>query len=83
MIENMRWFKEGREACRQFDMRCLVEGFDEDYIPECPWPIYSPEGIAWLRGWNSETEKLVRPGNSGNLFRATDEEMLEFELNEK
>lgn len=53
----MNWFEEGKEAAHDH-LRYLRSLDDEemdapDSAPECPWPIYAPEGAAWIRGWNA------------------------------
>ena len=70
MNEINRWFKEGKWAAIQHEIDC--ESGMEEFFPECPWPIYSPEGSAWLRGWNSAVPDSrylrARPQNRGWLF---------------
>lgn len=73
MSENKNWFEEGRQAALK-DLHHVVFGefdADDDY-QECPWPIHTPEGGAWIQGWNSvamdnREELLLRPNHSPSL----------------
>lgn len=73
----MDWFKEGVEAANRFD---LNHSYHTKSIPrpECPWPIYTPEGIQWMRGWNS-VYLLTRDSDS----EIEDEEVLHMRPSEE
>lgn len=73
-METTNWFEVGKDAAEN-DLSRLVNN-EKSEITECPWPIYSPEGVEWLRGWNSvsrnDAELMDRPDNHGNLFVASE-----------
>lgn len=68
----MNWFEEGKEMAVMYVSELSINEHADQ--PECPWPIYAPEGIEWMRGWNSiaQNEAILgmRPQNHGNLFIA-------------
>lgn len=75
-MKKIDWPEEGKDAAISHLHEVetvVVEEFPDE--PECPWPIYSPEGIQWLQGWNSiavnwSDQLATRPPNHGNLFLA-------------
>lgn len=69
------WFEIGKDAA--ISHLSEIENAHEEpcpTVPECLWPIYSPEGVEWLRGWSSvavdDPEMAERPEGHGNLFVA-------------
>lgn len=81
----MNWFDEGVLAAQCYMGETLAEPDAEIPEPKCPWPIYTPEGIEWLRGWNSISDHtsggvhqdivLQRPVGHGSLFAPTDADL--------
>ena len=53
-------FTDGAQAYYDWLEDCMSEALilsgDPAEYPECPWPIYSDEGRAWFKGWNSECD---------------------------
>lgn len=81
----MDWFQEGKEVAEiYFDEANAAESLeDHPNEPECPWPVHTPEGADWFRGWNSVTNEqgeigreLIgrRPQGSGWMFEPSDME---------
>lgn len=72
-MTKINWFEVGKGAAEEYVTRIVIQPKD-DAFPDCPWPIYAPEGIQWLRGWNSvamdDEDLKSRPENHGNLFLA-------------
>lgn len=77
------WFEEGAKAAHHYkqELICWNKGGRMIFEPDCPWPIYSPEGTAWLRGWNSVSllgdeenpnNPEMRPMNKGHRFYPSD-----------
>lgn len=71
----MDWFNEGREAAELFLAQAVDSVIDDQPDePECPWPIYAPEGAEWLKGWNSVADEndgrviAYRPPGHGWMF---------------
>jgi hypothetical protein len=56
----MNWFDEGVLAAQACDLD------NDKMIPDCPWPIYAPEGAKWFRGWNS-VSVLVAKGREERI----------------
>ncbi len=86
----MNWFKEGVEAANRFDRQNVADPDKEIPRPECPWPIYAPEGVQWMRGWNSVSQITAEgfeervtlrpcqegyPAEFGHLFYPSEEEL--------
>ena len=42
----MNWVNEGRQAA------FWSLDHPKSDLSECPWPIHTEEGSAWIRGWN-------------------------------
>jgi len=56
-----KWEEDGFQACEEWNEEMQVEGAeafagDRDPVavpyPDCPWPLLTAEGKAWIRGWN-------------------------------
>lgn len=73
-MKNTNWFEDGKDAAIDFLELLELHNQKDQPIPECPWPIYAPEGIKWIQGWNSvareDKDLRERPGVHGNLFMA-------------
>lgn len=78
----MNWINEGKEAAERYIFECMDDEEDVQSLtpsePECPWPIYTPEGADWLKGWNSLVDEqqgtaaeeyiVRRPQGAGWMF---------------
>lgn len=51
----MNWLAEGKKAA-EWSLKNQMEPY-----PECPWPIHTPEGYQWMKGWNAVALGSQRP----------------------
>jgi hypothetical protein len=77
MNKNVNWFEDGRSAAFESELEAK-ESNDEAEETECPWPIHTPEGATWIRGWNSVAKGndflCMRMENQGWSFAFMGEE---------